>query len=319
LFADNYKVLKSDLPWNYSTSIKLGALLYSMEGRNADSQAVKSCKSMIKERTGIFSQFKDTTCFMTSVILSLKENPEEILERALDIYDIMKEQGFHSSPYLVLAALSIALRADKYDYRTLIIKAKNYYDAMKREHRFITSSDDYGYAAMLAMSDKLIDQAVREMENCYRLLKEEFSHSNAIQSLSHVLTFSDEEPVVKCSRVAELQRTLADKGCRFGSGMELSFLGLVSLLGGDLDQIAGEIAQANEYLKKKKGFGYWSISSKERIMYAAALVSEDYLADAGKGTMELTLANNITGILLAQQMAMIAASSGAAAAAASAN
>jgi hypothetical protein len=52
-------------------------------------------------------------------------------------------------------------------------------------------------------------------------------------------------------------------------------------------------------------------------MFAVALVCDDYLTDMKKNTMEMTLANNVTGILLAQQMAAMAAASGAAAAAAS--
>jgi hypothetical protein len=54
-------------------------------------------------------------------------------------------------------------------------------------------------------------------------------------------------------------------------------------------------------------------------MFAVALVCDDYLADHKRSTVEYTLANNITGILIAQQMAVMAAASGAAAAAAATN
>ena len=319
LFTDNYKEMNKKFKWNYTTNTKLGALLYAMEDKTPDIIAINNCKDMIKENTGIFSQFKDITFFMTSVMLSLHEEPETILAGAIGIYDDMKKEGFHSSSYLVLAALSIALQKEPFEYQRIILSAKNYYDAMKEEHRFITSSDDYGFAAMLAMTDKPVNQAVIEIENCYEILKEDFSYSNAVQSLSHVLIFSEEDAKVKCSRVVELYQALKNKKCKFGSGMELSFLGVISLLNEDIEKLAGEIAEAHEYLKDKKGFGYWSISAKERIMYAAALVCDDYLTDVKKNTLELTLANNIAGILLAQQMAMmVAASSGAAAAAASA-
>jgi hypothetical protein len=316
LFADNYFNMKDRFKWNYTTNTRLGALLYTMEDKAADAGAVNRCREMIKEKTGAFSQFKDTTFFMTSVFLSLQADPEVKLQGALEIYNSMKKEGFHSSPYLVLAALSIALRIEQYDYRSIILKAKEYYDSMKKEHRFITSSDDYGFAALLAMTDKPVSEAVREMENCYRILKEEFSYSNAVQSLSHVLTFSEEDAPAKCYRVIELNNALRSRKCKFGSGMELSFLGVIALLNENSETIAEEIAEVNEYLKGKKGFGSWSISASERTMHSAALVCDDYLSDAKKNTMELALANNVAGILLAQQMALIAASSGAAAAAA---
>lgn len=318
LFADNYKEMYKKFKWNYSTNTRLGALLYAMEDKAADICAIEDCKDMIKENTGIFSQFKDTTYFMTSVMLSLREEPEAMLKGAISIYDDMKKEGFHASPYLVLAALSIALQKEPLEYQRIILTAKAFYDSMKEEHRFITSADDYGFAAMLAMTDKPVNLTVLEMENCYRILKENFSYSNAVQSLSHVLVFSEEEAQAKCSRVVELYQALKNRKCKFGSGMELSFLGVISLLKEDTFKLAEEIAETNEYLKGKKGFGYWSISATERIMYGAALVCDDYLTDIKKNTLELTLANNIAGILLAQQMAMMAAaSSGAAAAAAS--
>lgn len=318
LFAENYNVLSKKFNWNYTTSIRMGALLYTMEGKPADIEAAKRCKTLIKENTGVFSQFKDTTYFMTSIMLSLKEDPEGILKKALDIYAMMKTEGFHSSSYLVLAALSIAMQADQSDYHRIVYKTKEYYDAMKREHWFITSSDDYGFAALLAMSDKDMNHAIREMENCYRKLKENFSYSNAVQSLSHVLTFSEEETITKCNKVTQLRHALKNRKCKFGNGMELSFLGVVSLLDEDPQKLADEIAETKEYLKTKKGFG-WTVSSKERIMYSVALVCDDYLEDVKKDTIQMTLANNVANILLAQQMAVIAASSSAAASAAAAS
>jgi hypothetical protein len=116
-----------------------------------------------------------------------------------------------------------------------------------------------------------------------------------------------------------LNRALKDRKCKIGTGIELSFLGVIALLQEDTQKIAGEIAEMKEYLKSKKGFGSWSITNIERTMFAVAVVCDDYLTDAKRGTLEYTLANNITGILIAQQMAVMAATSGAAAAAAASN
>jgi hypothetical protein len=319
LFANNYNVLSKKFSWNYSINTRLGALLYTMENREADIAAIDRCRKIIKDNTGVFSQFKDTTNFMSSVMLSLQPDPEPMFKSVLSVYDAMKHEGFHASPYLVLAAISVALQADPYNYQRVIVSAKNYYDAMKQEHKFITSSDDYGFAALLAMSEKPVYQAVKEMEDCYRILKGDFFGANAVQALSHVLTFSEEPAYAKCKRVADLNLALKDKKCKIGSGIELSFLGVIALLQEDTPKLAAEIAEVKDYLKMKKGFGGWSISNTERIMFAVAVVCDDYLTDVKKNTLEYTLANNITGILIAQQMAVMAAASGAAAAAASTN
>jgi hypothetical protein len=316
LFADNYIDLSKKFKWTYTINTRIGALLYSMENRSADIEAINRCRTIIKENTGIFSPFKDTMNFMLSVLLSLQADPETVLKEAVSIYTTMKKEGFHSSSYLVLAAVSIAMQADPYEYQRIILSTKKFYDAMKEEHRFLTSSDDHGFAALLALSDKPVFQAMSEIENCYRLLKESFSYSNAVQSLSHVLAFGDENYEIKCSRVVELYQALKRRKCKFGSGAELSFLGVMALFNEDTEKLADEIAEINEYLKGKKGFGSWSVSTRERIMFSAALVSDSYLEEAKKDTMEMALANNVAGILLAQQMATIAAASAAASAAA---
>jgi hypothetical protein len=319
LFADNYRELSKQFKWNYSTDTRLGALLYTMEDRTVDIEAITRCRKVIKENTGLFSQFKDTTNFMTAVMLSLQTEPEAILKGAMKIYEALKKEGFHSSPFLVLAAISIALQSDPYDYDRLIKSTKSFYEAMKEEHRFLTSSDDYGFAALLAMTDISVSHAIKEMEQCYGLLKEDFSSSNAVQSLSHVLTFSEENYTAKCKRVVDLYHELKKRKCKYGKGIELSFLGVIALINEDTQIIADEIAELKDYIKEKKGFGRWSIAETERMMFCVALVCDDYLTKGKKNTMEMAFVNNVASMILAQQMATMAATSGAAAAAASAS
>ena len=316
LFANNYIVLSKKFKWNNTINTRLGALLYAMENREADVDAINRCRKIIKDNTGVFSQFKDTTNFMSSVMMALQAEPEVMFKSILNVYDAMKQEGFHASPYLVLAAISIALQSDPYNYQKVIVSAKNYYDAMKEEHKFITSSDDYGFAALLAMTDKPVEQAVREMESCYRILKGEFFSANAVQALSHVLTFSEEEAYTKCMRVSSLNSALKKRKCKIGTGIELSFLGVTALLKEDSEKLADEIVEVRDYLKGRKGFGGWSISNTERTMFAVAVVCDEYLTNTKRSTMESILTRSVTGIILAQQMAVMAASSGAAAAAA---
>lgn len=316
LFTDNYQRLSNKFKWGYTINNKLGALLYTMEDRVVDVEAISICRQIIKDNTGIFSQFKDITNFMISVMLSLKPEPEIVLRNSIGIYNDLKDEGFHSSSYLVLAAVSIAQKADPSDYQRIIITTKSFYDAMKQQHPFITSYDDYGFAALLAMSGKPADQAVREMEECYRILKQDFSYSNSVQSLAEVLTFSEEYPSVKCKRVVDLYQALRQRKCKFSADMQLSFLGVTAVLKEETNKLADEIAEMNEYLKQIKGFGLWTSTAGERAMFAAALVCDDYLFDTKRDTMGMTLVNNTAGIILAQQMATIAAATIASASAA---
>ncbi|HWT73359.1 MAG TPA: DUF4003 family protein [Mobilitalea sp.] len=318
LFADNYKELSKKFKWGYTINNKLGSLLYSMDNRAVDTDAISRCRKIIKDNTGVFSQFKDITNFTVSVMLSLHSEPEAVFKGALTVYNFMKLEGFHASHYLVIAATSIAQKAEPYYYQQIVREAKNHYTVMKEEHPWITSCDDYGFAALLALAQKPVSQSSREMKNCYRLLKESFSFSNAVQALAEVLVFSEEETAAKCKRVYELSQALKRRKCKLGPGMELSFLGVLALLKANSEQLADEIAEATQYLKNKKGFGYWSVTSRERVLFASALVCNDYLGSMNKEIMEMTINNNIIEIIVAQQVATIAAASASATAASSA-
>ncbi len=309
LFAENYRITSKKYKWNYSTNNRLGALLYTMEGRTVDTEAVNRCKRIIKENAGLFSRFKDITYFSTAVLLSLKEEPERLFRTASDLYKSMKQEGFHSSAYLVLAALSIAMQTEAYDHRRVIAAAKSYYEAIKKAHRLLTGPSDYGYIALLAQSEKEVSTVTREIETCYSILMNDFTSRNSVQSLSHILVFGAQDPTEKCRRVVDLYEALRNRGLKFGTRLELPVLGAAALLMESPKEAAKEIEEVNQYLKAKKGFGIW-LPKKERLIYAATLVSREY-AGALNTTMEASLTNSMTGILLAQQMAMIAASSAA--------
>lgn len=317
LFANNYKELSKNFKWGYPINNRLGALLYTMEDRTVDSEAINRCRKIIKDNTGVFSQFKDITNFIVSVMLSLHSEPEALFRGVLQVYNEMKKEGFHSSHYLVIAAASIAQQVDPNQYHQVVAAAKQHYDTMKEEHRWITSADDYGFAAMLALAEQPISQSAREIENCYRILKADYSYSNVVQALSQVLVFSEEDSASKCRRVYELYQALKRRKCKLGPGMEMSFLGVLALLKEDSDKLAEEIAEATDYLSSKKGFGYWSITSRERVLFTAALICNDYLGNVKKGLLKITMNNNIIEIIVAQQMAAIAATTAASAAAAS--
>lgn len=240
-------------------------------------------------------------------MLSFHTEPEAVFQNVLKVYADMKKEGFHSSPYLVLAAYAIVLEAAPLDYQRRITSARSYYNAMKEEHRFITASDDYCFSAFLAMTDHPAKENLLEMEKCFEKLKESFTHSNAIQSLSHVLTLSKDNTDMKCKRAEELYLALRKRKCRFGLGIELSFIGVSVLLDEDTEKLADEIAEVNDYLFSKKGFGNWSLIDKERMMYSIAIVCGSYFDVAKKNTMEMILANNITGIIRAQQVTVVTA------------
>lgn len=316
LFAENFQTLRKNFKWDYALMHHLGALYYTDADLAVNVEAIKDAKEMIKKNTGLFSAFRETAFFALAVMLSLEPDPKELFNRSFDIYGDLKKAGLYGSPFLTLAAASIAKRTDLTDTGTVVLRAKEFYDAMKKKHRFLTSTDDYGYAAMLAISGLPVEGAVREMETCYDYLKKDLGSGNALQSLTHVLTLGEETAEVKCSRAIEIYKRLSEKGCKLSKYDQLASLGILVLITEDVDKITEDIKDIYEVLLEKKGFGKWSVTKHQRTMYAAALAASDYISGCRKNAMDMTLASSITSIVTAQQTAMIIAVSSAAAAAA---
>jgi hypothetical protein len=316
LFGENYRIIRQNFKWEYATMCCLSALLYTNVGREVNVDEIKKTKEIIKSNTGLFSAFKETTFFALATLLSLEPNPTELFHKTINIYQKMKEERFHSSPYLTLAAFSIAKQTEDYQVDAVINRAKEFYDAMKKEHRFLTSSDDYGYAAMLATTDLPVAETIREMETCFENLKPKFGSGNALQSLTHVLTIGEEHAIDKSERAKDIYDKLYEKGCKLSKYNELATLGILVLIQTDVETLTDDINEVYNILLKKKGLGKWSMSKHERTMYASALVADEFIHDQKKNALTETLTNNLTSIIIAQQTAIIIAASSASAAAA---
>ena len=212
LFAENYQILKKNFKWEYSMMLRLAGVICTNEGHKADVEAIKKAKQFIKNNTGVFSTFKDISFFVLSTLFSLEENPERMFLDTKRVYEEMKKLGFRSSPNLTLAAFSVAKQNS--DQNAVIGRAKEFYDSMKREHKFLTSWDDYGFAAMLATTDLDVAKATKEMEICYELLKKNFGVGNELQSLTHILAIGEEQAESKCDRVIKVYESLNRKDCK---------------------------------------------------------------------------------------------------------
>ncbi|MDF2677263.1 MAG: hypothetical protein K0Q97_1581 [Bacillota bacterium] len=304
LFIQNRDIMKDNFKWDNSLMYPLCASIYTDKELEIDSNKVRMCKELIKDYTGIFSNFRSVPYLALTTMLSLEENPNMKFKEILKIYDVLKQE-FHSSTYLPISAFVIADIAENQDYEKIVKKSKDIFLKMKKEHPFLTSGEDCGFAVITALSDLSPDAAISEMERCYGRLKSRFFSANAVQSLSHTLAMGEEEVKKKCDKVTYIFDELKERNCKFGTGIELSVLGLLAMITDDTDKIINDIIDVNEYLLSFKGFGAMGIGKTQRIMYAAILVSQEYKKNA-LNAMNLATVNSVTSIIIAQQVAMSA-------------
>lgn len=312
----NKETMKSAFAWEDGLTHLACAGIFINKEQTANEEMLLQCKDILKRNTGIFSNFKSTAKPMIVAMLAANENPQLLMERGLKVYDLLKEE-FMSSVYLPIAAMIIAQYADEARYAELAQRTRRIYKQMRADHPFLTSGEDSTFCALMALLDKPDEVLLGDAEECYKILKNNFFSSNAVQSLSHVLAMCDGEPENKCQKTMELFQKLKEAGHKYGTSYELPTLGVLAMADGNQDEIAAEMAEIDQWLSEQKGFGFFSsISAKQRLMYAGMIAQQDYINDK---MMQSATVNGVISLIVAQQAAMCAAITASAAATANNN
>lgn len=317
LFIENRNLIKEKFSWESTYMYPLCAGIFTSRNQTVNQVRMAECNAILKEKTGIFSNFRCMSKLPVVTMMALAENPVEKLEKSLRVYELLKGE-FWGSNYLPMVSMIIEGLTEEENYEGIVRKTRHIYNLMKEEHPFLTSAEDSPMAALLALSSQEAEDAVKDMENCYQNLKEEFFSGNAVQSLSHVLAMGEGSAEMKCRRTMELFRALKERGKKYGTSYELATLGVLALVDVSVDVLAREIAEVDDYLSTQKGFGVFGVGSRQRLMYAGMLVMGDYVKEAC-GTMEVSAVSGVISVIIAEQAAMCAAVAATTAAASSAN
>lgn len=276
LLVRNKKILQDAFRWEAGLMSLTAATLYTDSAMTADVEQLKRCEMIMKEKTGVFSEFRGNVKMPLLCKMALSGDPEKTFANVEKLYTLLNQSKWIGDEYKIMAAITLCDHVDESDYETAVARTNEIYARMKQEHKWITSNEDIPFTAILAVSDLDIDRLIDEMEQDYRILKDTFHNSNAVQSLSHVLALDEHIADEKCARVVALFNELKAIKHRFGTSYELATLGTLTLLDLPEKEIAALIAEVDDYLKGQKGFGALALSANERRLFAAQLVLKQY-------------------------------------------
>lgn len=314
LLGENTLEVKNRFFWQNTLTKRLAALLYAMEGKAVDCDAIQESHDLIKRNTGVFSMFRGNMAIAVAALLSFSQNRQQLLSDTITLYGNLKDAKYWSSDHLVMAAYQIAAHADPREYGQVIERARAFYDGMKARHWFHTGQDDYIYSVMLGLSDIDVSEGVGRMEQLYDALKPQFFSGNSVQALTQVLILGGETDKT-VEQLLSLCQRLRARNLRMDREYTLPMLGVLALLPTDMDALAGQVEDAYGMLRTKKGFAGLSITKQETLLLCASLVASVAVDDTKTGILP-ALSTSITNIIIAQQAAMAAMAASAAAAAA---
>lgn len=187
-----YEKVKSLAGWTVDKNVVLTITSYYVTSdREFNAESLNKAMDALKQKAGWFSPLRGNLLPMMAAFL---DTPgivtEEEVDRLFDKQRILRTVGFRNTIHSYLAAL--LMTNDPTLYETEARQAKKLYDAMKKQHFFLTSDDDYAYAVLLGKRGGVPIEHAKSMRTYYDALRKEgFRAGNELQWMSQVMTYVD--------------------------------------------------------------------------------------------------------------------------------
>ncbi|MBO6207192.1 MAG: DUF4003 family protein [Lachnospiraceae bacterium] len=304
LLAENYTVINKDFKWEFEIMTIVAASAYTNAGLQADPAKMKECREILKNKQGIFSDLRGISELVLLSKMAIDRNPEAFLDEVIGVYDKIRGGKVFTTSYMVLCALLICEQHKVGQADEVIDKMQEIMKKMRKEHPLLTGSEDMPLATVMALMPEDSDKLIDEMEACYDILKKKFPfHKDAVQGLCQVLCLSGSGTEEKCAKAADIFDALKKKGVKYGKSTELAALGALVDVNLDAAEIAEEIQEVSELLKKHKGFGNIALGKEYRAMFAALLVAQEYSAQVV--STDATSIGSALALIIAEEIVML--------------
>ncbi|MGG0670916.1 DUF4003 family protein [Sporosarcina koreensis] len=295
-----YDKVKSLAGWSVDKNVVLTITSYYVTAeKEFDAVAFSRALAALKERAGWFSPLRGNLLPMMAAFLTQSDaSVEGEAERLMDKQRTLKQAGFRNTIHSYLAAMLMDNDAARFQEEA--DRAKKLYDAMKKQHYFLTSDDDYAYAMLLGkMGEDPVEHA-KAMRSYYDALREEgFRTGNELQWLSQVMTYIDisfqQRLVKRAWTIFEMLREESK-----AKPVHYPMVGFLTVF--DVgDEKISEIIQLAKQLEQSKRFKW----NKEMALSVAIGYVMHQLTESAD-QVSVSLAASVEMILQAQQAVMAA-------------
>ena len=295
-----YEQLKTAVGWTVDKRISLSIACYFVTtGKPFNAKNLLATSDAIKKKTGWFSPLRSHIHYIMAAFLeSSHEDPAVAVDELLEKHGILKSAKFKTNAYSYLSALLLSQNPD--DQKAEVERAKTLYDEMKSHHPFLTQSDDYPYAMMLAKLEGDPKERAATMNRYYTELRPQgFYMGNQLQWMSQILTYGS--PIYDANMVSKavhVRDQLKSAGVKVKT-IHYVMVGFLAILTSKDSEIQHVIDTYRE-LEDMKLFNWY----KDMILPMAVQLETKHLID-NQDTTTVSLATTIEMLMQAQQAAMI--------------
>ncbi|MGV3465388.1 MAG: DUF4003 family protein [Heyndrickxia sp.] len=314
-FLADFEALTNAISWGIDKRIRFNiAAQYMTKEKEFHAKQFLEVSDYIKKQLTWFSSIPQEIRYAIATLLINKfSNPIQAFDDLKDCYVELTESGFKKGPNTYIAAFILLSNQQEDTNKTdRIQKAMEIYKAMRKQHFFLTSNDDYPLAMLLSQTDCKIEEQMEDIDFYYQYLGNLFyKRGNDLQYLSHILTYGQKDNrealAVDCVSLFDEFRKQSIKI----KGMHYPALGVLTLLKNKETAISDILMIYSQLKERKQLHRYKDIC----FLIAIQMFVQDHISQ--NDIFSIGMAANIQTILQAQEAASIAAITAVSAAAAS--
>lgn len=304
LLVQNTEIMKETLKLESAGIQTALAQMFTSQQLVANGERITECKKILRQNAGIFSSLRGNSEALISSVMSLSNDPEQMLNQIQAVLPAIKKIA-GDSYYVPLSALILVQNAKESEYDAILEKVFVLYKSMKKSHPWITDGEDVPLCTMLALSDRSADQILEEVESSHNYMLKTFKTiktRNTIQAISHIISLYEGESSAKCNKVIALAQKLIDAGVKFDKDSCMPSIALLAMSTDDYDTIVKEVIENDQWLSEHKNFSNWRIGRDQRIIFAlTALMNPEKFVSAS----DVNMINNVIAIMVAELMTAI--------------
>ncbi len=295
-----YEKVKSLAGWTVDKAVVLTITSYYVTSeREFDAVSLNRAVDALKSRTGWLSPLRGNLLPMMAAFLNQPGTDiDEEVDRLFAKQQVLKGAGYRNSIHSYLAAL--LMTNDPAVYENEARQAKKLYDAMKKQHFFLTSDDDYAYAVLLGKRGANPVDHAESMRTYYDALRAEgFRSGNELQWMSQVMTYLHIEfdPNLVSRATEVLTHFKRDTKVRPVHYPMIGFLTVFGIADADLKNIV----ELTHSLEESKPFKW---NREMALSIGIGYIMHELTASAEE--TNVSLATSVELILQAQQAVMAA-------------
>ncbi len=303
-FVEQYRILKEAFPMQDSHVLMYASTVFINANKTLNTAHIEQNIELLKQSTTLFSRFRGSNTFRVAIELSVAENAEKLLRDSQEIYQLMVHENFKKSGDLPIAALYLAKDVGLKDAPQAIAKARAIFDHMNKRHFWLTGTDDYIYACLLAGSDLSIASINDSCRYYYEALSAaEIKKNNALQSVTHVLTLGR---APRAELVDTFLRAIAqlDANDYHVRTHVLPIVALLTIIGKTPSALINRAIDLSNWLKQNDYFNAFNVDANIRLAIAAAIITDYHANDDGLLLEDAVLNVTIEHLIMAQNIAV---------------